>query len=217
MQELDSLVLDNLEARILAPERLEALLRGLLDRARNKPAVNAAKAKELRKKLRDTEGKIERLYGALADGTVGDTAMFRRSMNNVEAERDEALRMIAALEKHREVPRHLLTNRNIERFAEAARARLRNESASLRKGYMRQLVSRIDVGDREIRVSGPHSGLAEGVLDSGSDPASGVPSFVQGWWAVRMPRFGAAGKQPMRARVHPHRSARSWAGSPGGY
>ena len=190
MQVLDSLVLDNLEARILAPERLEALLKGLLDRARNKTEVNAAKAKELRKKLRDTEGKIERLYSALADGTVGDTAMFRRSLNNVEAERDETLRMIAALEKHREVPRHLLTKHNIERFAQAARARLRNESASLRKGYMRQLVSRIDVGDREIRVSGPHSGIAEGVLDSGSDPAAGVPSFVQGWWAHQDSNLG---------------------------
>ena len=36
MQLLDSLVIDNLEARILAPERLEALLTGLLDRARNR-------------------------------------------------------------------------------------------------------------------------------------------------------------------------------------
>src|SRR6185312_8050397 len=117
-------------------------------------------------------------------GTVGDTDMFRRSMAQVEAERDETLRMIAALEKHREVPRHLLTKRNIERCAAAARARLRNESARLRKGYMRQLVSRIEVGDREIRVSGPESTLADGVLDSGSDPAAGVPSFVQGWWVL---------------------------------
>lgn len=84
MQVLDSLIVDNLEARILAPQRLKTLLRGLLDRARNKTEVNAAKAKELRKKLRETEGKIERLYGALADGTVGDTAMFRRSLNNVK-------------------------------------------------------------------------------------------------------------------------------------
>jgi site-specific DNA recombinase len=192
MQVLDSLIVDNLEARILAPQRLKTLLRGLLDRARNKTEVNAAKAKELRKKLRETEGKIERLYGALADGTVGDTAMFRRSLNNVKAERDETLRMIAALEKHREVSRHLLTRRNIERFAEAARARLRHESASLRKGNMRPLVSQIDVGGREIRVSGPHSGLAEGVLDSGSDPAAGVPSFCTGL-------VGEAGLEPAKA------------------
>ena len=35
--------------------------------------------------------------------------MFRRSLAQIEGEREEALRMIAALEKHREVPRHLLT------------------------------------------------------------------------------------------------------------
>ena len=90
--------------------------------------------------------------------------------------------MIAALEKHREVPRHLLTKSNIARFATVARARLREENASLRKGYMRHLVSRVEVGDREIKISGPHASLADGVLDSGSG-AAGVPSFVQGWWA----------------------------------
>ena len=180
MQVLDSLVIDNLEARILAPERLEALLKIVIDRARNRTTENAAKTKELRKKLRGTEVKIERLYAALADGTVSDTDMFRRSMAQVEAERDQTLRMIAALEKHREVPRHLLTKRNIEGFAATARARLRDENAHLRKAYMRRLVSRVEVGDGQIRVSGPESTLAEGVLDSGSDPAAGVPSFVQG-------------------------------------
>ena len=183
MQLLDGLVIDNLEARILTPERLEPLLKTILDRARNRTTEDAAKAKELRKKLHGTEVKIERLYAALAEGTVSDTTMFRRSMAQVEEERDEVLRMIASLEKHRDVPRHLLTKRNIERFATTARAGLRNENARLRKGYMRQLVSRIEVGDRQIRVSGPESALAEGVLDSGSDPAAGVPSFVQGWWA----------------------------------
>ena len=151
-------------------------------RARNKTEVNASKAKDLRKKLREVEGRIERLYAALADGTVGDTDMFRRSLTQVEGEREEALRMIAALEKHREVPRHLLTKSNIARFANVARARLRDENASLRKGYMRHLVSRVEVGEREIRISGPHASLADGVLDSGSG-AAGVPSFVQGWWA----------------------------------
>jgi site-specific DNA recombinase len=185
MQVLDSIIIDNLEDRILAPERLEPMLKVILDRARNRTSENAAKAKELRKKLRGTEGKIERLFAALAEGTVGDTDMFRRSMALVEAERDEVLHLIAALEKHRDVPRHLLTKRNIERFATAARARLRNENARLRKGYMRQLISRIEVGDRQIRVSGPESALANGVMDSGSGPAAGVPSFVQGWWRTQ--------------------------------
>jgi hypothetical protein len=79
-----------------------------------------------------------------------------------------------------EVPRRLLTKRNITRFAEAARARLRVYSASLRKSYTRQLVSRIEIGDRQSRISGPHSGLPEGVLDCGGAPPAGVLNFVQG-------------------------------------
>jgi hypothetical protein len=108
--------------------------------------------------------------------------MFRRSMVQAEGEREEALRMIAALEKHRDAPRHPLTKSNIVRFASVARARLRNEIASLRKGYVRHLVSRVEINDREIRISGSHTSLPDGVLDSGSG-AAGVPSFVQGWWA----------------------------------
>jgi hypothetical protein len=34
--------------------------------------------------------------------------------------------------------------------------------------------------------------LAEGVLDSGSDPAAGVPSFVSGWWAHKDSNLGPA-------------------------
>ena len=104
----------------VAPERPEAVLRGLLDHVRNKTELNTAKSEGAARGARKSTGKCR----------------------------------------------------------ENSRARPRYESASLRKGYMRQLVSRINVGDREIRVSEPHSGLAEGVLDSDSDPAAGVPSFV---------------------------------------
>jgi site-specific DNA recombinase len=174
---------ESLEDRIFAPERVEQLLRSLLDRARNQTAINPSKAEELRKKLCEVEERIERMYAALADGTVGDTDMFRRSLAQIEGDREETLRMIAALERHREVPRHLLTKSSIARFVAAVRARLRDENASLRKRYIRLFVSRIDISDREIRIMGPKSSLAEGVLASGSDAAAGVPSFVQGWWA----------------------------------
>jgi hypothetical protein len=54
------------------------------------------------------------------------------------------------------------------------------------QGDMCQLVSRVEVEDRQIWVSGPESTLAERMLDSASAAAAaaaGVPSFVQGWWA----------------------------------
>lgn len=84
MSDLDELVLDNLEGRIFAPDRLEPLLRGLIDRLRNKAADEGLKAEELHKKLKAIEARIERLYAALADGTVANTDMFRRPMSQIE-------------------------------------------------------------------------------------------------------------------------------------
>ena len=176
---LDRLVLEKLEERIFAPERLELLLRGLIDRVRNKTADEATKTEELRKKLQATETRIERLYAAL----VTDTALFRRSLSQIETDREEIVRNIAALERRQDVPRHLLTEDNMARFAAAARERLRSEDPTLRKGYVRQFVDRIEVDDHEIRIIGPTANLLGGVLGSGRATASGVPSFGQGWWA----------------------------------
>ncbi len=72
MEALDTAVLGALEERILAPERLETLLAALVDRARSRAQDDAGKAKDLRKRLKDAESRIERLYGALAEGTVKD-------------------------------------------------------------------------------------------------------------------------------------------------
>jgi site-specific DNA recombinase len=183
MPVLDQLVIDKLEERIFAPDRLEVLLHALIARIQDKAKDGSAKAEEVRKKLKSVELRVERLYAALADGTVSDTAMFQRSVSQVENEREDLLQTIASLERHADVPRHLLTKDSIARFAEAARSQLRGEDATLRKGYVRQFVERIEVDDQEIRIIGPTANLALGVLGSGRSGATGVPSFVPGWWA----------------------------------
>ena len=138
------------------------------------------KADELRKKLKAVELRIERLYDALADGTVNDTTMFGRSLAAIENEREDLIRNIGSLEAHKEVPRRLLTKDNIARFADAARGRLRGDDPALRKGDIRQLVERIEVDDEEIRYIGPNAGLAQAMLGSGHVAMPGLPSFVTG-------------------------------------
>ena len=183
MPVLDQLVLDNLEERVLAPDRLEILFRASIARLREKAADGAAKAEESRKKLKTVELRLERLYSALADCTVNDTAMFRRSLAQLENEREDLIRHVASLESPREIPRRLLTKDNIARFAEAARSRLRGDDPTLRKGYVRKLVERIEVDDDEIRIIGLNASLAETTLGPGQDVSPGVPSFVPSWWA----------------------------------
>jgi site-specific DNA recombinase len=88
---LDDLVTSELEEKIFAPERLEVLLSALVTRATHRTHDDAAKAQQLRKALSGTETKIERLYSALADGTVKDTDLFRKSLSRLEGEREATL------------------------------------------------------------------------------------------------------------------------------
>lgn len=183
MQVLDGLVLGQIEKKILAPERLETLLSALIGRAKSRGRDDAARAQQLRKALSGTKARIERLYGALAEGTVKDTDLFRKSLARLDAERDETLRLIGSLNEQRAVPKQLLSRKNIAAFAAAARERLHAQDPRLRKGYVRQLIERIDVDDAVVTVRGPKAALASGLAGPVAPGAAGVPGFVPEWWA----------------------------------
>jgi hypothetical protein len=59
--------------------------------------------------------------------------------------------------------------------------RLHGEDATLRKGYVRHFIDRVEVGDGEIKIAGPEAALAEGILASAAN-GGGVPRFVREWW-----------------------------------
>lgn len=138
--------------------------------------------------------------------------MFRASLTRLEGEREECLRLIASLETHREVPRHLLTRENLARFAAAAGERLHAEDATLRKGYVRQFIDRVEVGDKEIRVMGPQAALADGLLGSHPAAGTGVPSFAREWWAHQDSSLGPADREA-RYDLARQCNSRRWEGS----
>ncbi len=181
---LDDLVIGNLEQQILAPERLEVLLSALVARARNRTHDDAERAQQLRKALSGIEGKIERLYGALAEGTVKDTDLFRKSLSWLEAERDETLRLISSLSEKREIPKQLVSRQNLDRFAAAVRERLHGEDARLRKSYVRHFIESIEVDDGTITMRGSKAVLASGLVPAANGGEGRVPSFVPEWWAA---------------------------------
>ena len=183
MERLDTLVVDHLSERIFAPERMEALLRDILNRNRGKCDELAAEAKRLRKELRRTEEKIDRLYDALANGLVNDADGFRRSVSKFEQQREELMRRISGLDRNRDIPKDLFSPVNISRFANTLKAKLNEPNAAFRKQYLRLFVDRIEVDDEEIRISGSKRALAEGIAKITKPGNQLVPSFGTGWWA----------------------------------
>ena len=183
MDKLDKLVIEQLESRILSPDRLSEMLAQLIERNSKQSDQKASEVKALRKEFRVTEEKIGRLYDALASGTVEHTESFRQSVSKFEGMREDLLRRIASVERHRNVPVDLLTPENVKRFGKALGRQLRNPDSTLRKTYTRQFIDRIEARDREIRIYGPKHALAAGVAYGLDRAIEEVPVSVREWWA----------------------------------
>jgi site-specific DNA recombinase len=68
MNELDEMVVTHLEERLLAPDRLEELLSGLLKRREEHTERLRGRIAELRRQAADAEAKLTRLYEAIENG-----------------------------------------------------------------------------------------------------------------------------------------------------
>ena len=89
------------------------------------------------------------------------------------------------------MPKQLLSQANLARFAAAARERLHALDGRLRKDYVRHFIERIEVGDGTITIRGAKAALAAGLLTPAED-RGGVPSFVPEWWAHQDSNLGPA-------------------------
>lgn len=183
MEQLDEIVINELHSRISQPARVRAMLAGLIERQRNRGDEHAHRGKELRQQLRETETKIGRMLDAIQEGLAQETDLVRDRLAKLEQEREETLRMITSLDRRQAIPAALLSEKNVRAFAQAHRDRLNAEDNSLRKAYIRELVDRIEVGDKEIRISGSQAALANAVFAAPNQGKAIVPSFVQEWWA----------------------------------
>jgi site-specific DNA recombinase len=183
MEQLDELVVSELEAKLFQPPRLKTLLAELFRRSGERSGELGNQARQSRKALREAEEKLQRLYDAVADGTLPRTDSLKNTASRLEQRRDELVRLVSSADRKRHVPVHLLTPQNLDRFATAVREAMRNRDSGFRKAYIWRFVERVEVDDDEIRIRGSHAALAQGIAARPQDDAGGVPSFGQDWWA----------------------------------
>ncbi|MEQ8442527.1 MAG: recombinase family protein [Alphaproteobacteria bacterium] len=184
MDFLDTLVVDQLETRLLNPDRLKLLLQQLGERAERQISDTRSREKEINVELRKVEEAIDRLYTNLAEGVITDSGHFRTSLSRYEQRHEELLRLKALLSRKRDIPANLLSNRNLENFASAYRELLNGNDSKLRKEYIRLLVDRVEVDEEEIRISGSKAMLAHSLMKANNPDRGKVPSFVREWWAM---------------------------------
>lgn len=126
MDELDTIVVSHLEERLLAPERLEELLGGLLKRREEHAGRLKGRIAELRKQAADAEAKLTRLYEAIENGLAEmDDANLKGRIVELKRTRDAARADADRAEDRGEGDDNRVTLELLRRFGVEARKKIR--------------------------------------------------------------------------------------------
>lgn len=180
MDKLDTLVTDKLNGSLFKPERIRALLTGLLARQSARSDDHSQRVAALQNRLAECETRLSRLYEAIENGIADSTdptlkdrlATLKNERDRAKAARDRAMQELQ--------PETRITEEKINAFADLMRENVANGPIPFRRAYIRAVVDQVEVDDAEIRIHGRKDVLERLVMANGAIPA-GVPSFVRKW------------------------------------
>lgn len=181
-EELDGIVLDALEAELLAPKRLRQLLAGVLDLSSERRTAREQELARARAEKTRLGSAIRRLLVLVEDGIIGhrDPEFAARMDENRTAVAAVSGR-IDALEAQLAKGRRQINEGAVDRFGTLLSAKLRSKDAALRSSYLKMFVDNVAVSAESIIISGPTSALEVGVATGLPVKEGVVPSFDREW------------------------------------
>lgn len=127
MERLDQIVIDEVSARVLHPDRLSDLLKAYLKAANSRSADVKERLSRLRQAHKDAEAGIVRLLTLVEQGVVdAEDGSLRERLVGLKVRRDELAAEIADLQKRLSNGEPTITPDKIVAFAALLRDKLRN-------------------------------------------------------------------------------------------
>jgi hypothetical protein len=181
MDKLDDLVTSHLIDRLLAPERLEALLVSVAARRVEKAAAVNDRIVGLQARADEADERLQRLYKMVEDGVAQMDDLLKDRIAALKADRETAH---AALDRARGTNRGpiVIPSEKIAAFGELMRERLTAGEIPFRKAYLGAIIDHIEVDDQQVRIHGRKEVLEQAVASGGAVPP-GVRTFVPEWRA----------------------------------
>jgi hypothetical protein len=185
MPQLDAIICDHIENRLLQPERLEEILASILDRREEQADRRREHIAELNRRAAETELRLKRLYEAIEAGVADlDDPVLKERVVALRALRDQAQvdseRAQAMLESSGSMA---VTPAVLREFATTARRRLRQEGGGYRRDHLRAFAQRVEVGEGHVRIMGSKGELLRALtsVSSGKSAGIGVPILGLKW------------------------------------
>ncbi|RUV94430.1 recombinase family protein [Mesorhizobium sp. M5C.F.Ca.IN.020.14.1.1] len=186
MAELDGLVVEHVERRLLEPARLRKALGGLMEMRKTHADKEKERIEALRRQAGDAESKLTRLYEAIENGLAElDDPNLKGRIAELKRIRDAARSDVERAEA-RDTNEAEITPAALEQFIRLAKEGLRRDDGSFRRSHVQKIVQRAEVGTNQIVIRGSPLQLFNTLLASGGKPGVetagiGVRSFVPKW------------------------------------
>lgn len=168
---LEAIVVEHIEERLLAPERIVELLSGVLERRASQADHFREHIAKLRRQAADADAKLTRLYDAIENGLTdtGDENLKTR-LKELRMVRDSAKADADRAEGRASDRSADLTPEIVRRFAGEAKRRLRTDAGDYRRHHLQALAQRIEVGEDAIRITGTRTQLLRVLAGEGAGP-----------------------------------------------
>ena len=182
MEKLDGIVVDALEQRVLAPERLPELLTAFLEKSDESDKRRREELAMLRAAKTNSEGALNRLYelveASLASPSDRD---FAERLTHHRQRIATLTTDIASLERQLASSQRRITPDIIGQFGKLLSQGLRGDSLALRQAYVRLLIEEVTVETDKVQIRGSRKALERAVMASSASGGTKVPSFAREW------------------------------------
>jgi len=180
-ERLDDVVLDALESQIFKPDRLKMLLSEMLEASEEADGRRARDLTQARLQKTQSETRLRNLYEALAEGASLKEPVFANMLSEINGRLASLTGTIDSLERQIGKTTKQVTPEMVDAFAGLVRERLRGEDPAIRKAYVALFVSKVEIDQKEIRISGSTRMLERAVGKTDPVIRGMVPIFDRKW------------------------------------
>jgi site-specific DNA recombinase len=180
---LDTVVLNAIRNHVLDPLRLEALLRGLIDRHQQNQASVDQRMRDLKSTFEEARMKLSRLYKLVEDGDVAVDDELKTRIANVKAEKEKTEAAYDYV-RRQAMPQGEINGELLDRFGRLMSEKLENADNNLRRNHITSLIDAVVVQGKKVQIHGRRQQL-DAAVRSHVNGRVIVPGFVRKWRALR--------------------------------
>jgi site-specific DNA recombinase len=184
MGRVDSLVLEQIREKVLAPDHLAQIIAQLEMALKSSKDQRQGRINEITQQIKQTELQQSRLLDAIEAGTIEfDDATAKRAQTR-KAQREALFIELARVRRESALPTERVFRKEyVDALGEILREKLHDPASPFAKSYLNILVDKIVISGKEATMRGSHLALVNAMQRAESVSSEEVPISVPDWCA----------------------------------